>query len=83
MSGLKRTLKSRTIIYTLVFDIVCLCIFLYVPVIAIDGFRMLGIGWEWGLDIGLLLFTVVAGEAFKWIKRTLMKPLVNDPPFED
>ncbi|KAI8990225.1 hypothetical protein BDB01DRAFT_717749 [Pilobolus umbonatus] len=83
LAGLKRSFKSRTIRYTFLFDIVCLCVFLYVDVVAIDGFRMLGITWEWGLVIGLLIALIVFGEIFKWFKRSYMKPLENAIIIED
>ncbi|KAI8390836.1 uncharacterized protein BYT42DRAFT_525964 [Radiomyces spectabilis] len=77
--GLKETLRSRTFMGTLIFDIVCLVIFLYIRVVAIDGFRMIGITWEWGLDIGLNIFYTAYGEFYKWIKRKTMRPLNKQP----
>ncbi|CAO3592169.1 unnamed protein product [Absidia cylindrospora] len=77
-AGLQRTLRSPTLILTLLFDMVLLSIFMYVPVVAIKGFRQLGISWEWGLCAGLLVFYAAFGEFYKWIKRTFMKPLTNE-----
>ncbi|KAI9250466.1 hypothetical protein BDA99DRAFT_563983 [Phascolomyces articulosus] len=77
--GLLVSLKSKAVFGTLVFDLVCLVIFLYIPVVAIQGFRHLGITWEWGMIMGLALFTVVSGELFKFIKRRVMKPLDSHP----
>ncbi|KAL0074348.1 hypothetical protein F4703DRAFT_1893165 [Phycomyces blakesleeanus] len=77
MAGIKETLKSKTFIGTMIFDIVCLVIFLYIPVVAIKGFRMMAITWEWGLDMGLTLFFIVFGEAFKMFKRRCLKPMVT------
>ncbi|KAI9276124.1 hypothetical protein BY458DRAFT_473016 [Sporodiniella umbellata] len=81
--GIKATFKSKTINGTLIFIIVCLCIFMYIPQVAIKGFRMLGITWEWGLDIGLVLLLIAYGEVFKFTKRKLMKPLERDIEEED
>ena len=50
---------------------------MYIPKVAIKGFRMLGITWEWGLDVGLVLAIVIYGEVFKFLKRKFMKPLEN------
>ena len=77
--GMTETLKSKAVFGTLVFDVVCLVIFLYVPVVSTQGFRQLGITWEWGMIVGLSLFTIVAGELFKYIKRRVMKPLDSHP----
>ncbi|KAG1467589.1 hypothetical protein G6F56_004329 [Rhizopus delemar] len=74
-AGLKETFRSKTFMGTIIFDIVALCIFMYIPKVSIVGFRMLAITWEWGLDIGLVLFMIVFGEVFKLSKRLLMKPL--------
>jgi magnesium-transporting ATPase (P-type) len=74
-SGLRETFRSSTFVGTLVFDIVTLCLFIYIPVVAIKGFRMLSITWEWGLDIGLVLFLIAYGEIFKLAKRTFLKPM--------
>ncbi|KAI9493211.1 hypothetical protein BDB00DRAFT_907457 [Zychaea mexicana] len=73
--GLKITFTSRTVIGTFWFDIICLIIFFYIPEVAIKGFRLLGITWEWGLSIGLTSFFVVSGELYKLLKRQLMKPM--------
>ncbi|KAI8377342.1 hypothetical protein BD560DRAFT_348924, partial [Blakeslea trispora] len=75
LEGIKKSLHSRTFLGTLAFDLIGLCIFMYIPDVAIQGFRMLGITWEWGLDIGLVLFFIVFGEAYKATKRRLMKPM--------
>ncbi|KAI8375079.1 hypothetical protein EDC96DRAFT_562626 [Choanephora cucurbitarum] len=75
LKGIQKTLHSRTFVGTLVFDLVGLCIFMYIPDVAILGFRMLGITWEWGLDIGLVLFFIVVGEVYKAAKRCLMKSM--------
>ncbi|KAI9488822.1 hypothetical protein BDB00DRAFT_947495 [Zychaea mexicana] len=73
--GLKKTLKSKAVFGTLVFDIVASVIFLYVPVVDTVGFRHLGPTWEWGMVMGLSIFTVIAGEVYKYVKRRVMKPL--------
>ncbi|EIE75310.1 hypothetical protein G6F46_005383 [Rhizopus delemar] len=83
LAGIKETLKSKTFIGTFLFNIICLCIFMYIPKVAITGFRMLGITWEWGLDWGLILFMIVYGEVFKLLKRTFMKPMVTSITDED
>ncbi|KAG2197040.1 hypothetical protein INT47_009756 [Mucor saturninus] len=75
LEGIRETLHNSTFVGTFIFDIVTLCIFIYVPQVAIEGFRMLAITWEWGLDWGLILFMVLYGEAFKWVKRTFLKPM--------
>ncbi|KAI9010391.1 hypothetical protein CLU79DRAFT_773583 [Phycomyces nitens] len=77
LAGIKETMKSKTFIGTMIFDVVFLLIFMYIPVVAIKGFRMLGITWEWGLVVGLTLFFIVFGEAFKMFKRRCLKPMVT------
>ena len=77
--GIMLTLKSKAVFGTLVFDLVCLCIFLYVPVVAIKGFRHLGITWEWGMIVGFCFATIAVGELYKYAKRRLMKPLDSHP----
>lgn len=44
--GIKQTLKSKTVVYTFAFDVVSLCIFIYIPIVAIKGFFMYPITWE-------------------------------------
>ncbi|KAI7851091.1 hypothetical protein BDC45DRAFT_446194 [Circinella umbellata] len=75
LRGLKITFKSRTVIGTFWFDIICLVIFLYIPQVAIQGFRFLGITWEWGLAVALTLFFILSGEGYKFLKRRLMKSM--------
>lgn len=75
LAGIRETLRNSTFVGTFIFDIVTLCIFIYIPQVAIVGFRMLPITWEWGLDWGLVLFIILYGEAFKWAKRTFLKPM--------
>jgi magnesium-transporting ATPase (P-type) len=85
VSGIKETLRSYTFVGSFIFDLVTLCIFMYIPKVAIEGFRMLGISWEWGLDWGLVLFMILYGEVFKLAKRTFLKPMdsgVVDEEFE-
>lgn len=71
--GIKKTFKSKVIIGTLIFDIVTLVLFMYIPKVAIEGFSMIGMQWEWGMAVGLNLFYVVFGEVYKLIKRKVMK----------
>ncbi|KAI8144629.1 hypothetical protein BJV82DRAFT_513162 [Fennellomyces sp. T-0311] len=75
LRGLKITFTSRTVIGTFWFDIICLVIFMYIPQVAIKGFRFLGITWECGLAVALTVYFIVAGEAYKFAKRRLMKPM--------
>ncbi|KAI9011916.1 hypothetical protein CLU79DRAFT_798866 [Phycomyces nitens] len=75
--GLKKTFKSKVFTFTLIFDIVCLLIFLYTPVVAVEGFRIRRITWEWGLDIGIVLGHIVFGEIYKMLKRRFLKPMVT------
>ncbi|KAL7311489.1 hypothetical protein PS15m_009246 [Mucor circinelloides] len=75
LRGLKETLKSKTILYTLLFDIGCLAIFFYVPSVAIKGFYMLWITWEWAIVVGMVAFIILYGEAYKLLKRKYLKPL--------
>jgi magnesium-transporting ATPase (P-type) len=77
LEGMKKTFKSKTVLGTIIFNLVGLCVFMYIPQVAIEGFRMLGITWEWGLDAGLVLFMIVFGEVFKMCKRRFMKPIVT------
>ncbi|ORX58929.1 calcium ATPase [Hesseltinella vesiculosa] len=77
--GLKTTLHSKTLMITVVLDIVFLCIFMYIPAVAIKGFRQLGITWEWGLTVALILFYIAYGEFYKLCKRKFMKPLHRHP----
>ncbi|ORZ15285.1 hypothetical protein BCR42DRAFT_416796 [Absidia repens] len=78
-SGLRLTLSSKTLMITLILDVVFLVVFMYVPDVAIKGFRQLGITWEWGLCVGLILFYIAFGEIYKLGKRKLMKPLIRQP----
>jgi len=75
LRGLKETVKSKTILYTLLFDIGCLVIFFYVPNVAIKGFYMLWITWEWAIVVGMVVFIILHGEAYKLLKRKYLKPL--------
>jgi magnesium-transporting ATPase (P-type) len=75
IQGIKKTLHSQTMMVTTVAVFVLLCIFMYVQKVAIDGFRQLGLTWEWALDLGVVLFYIVFGEVYKWAKRTMMKPM--------
>ncbi|GAN09597.1 potassium/sodium efflux P-type ATPase, fungal-type [Mucor ambiguus] len=58
--GLKETLKSKTILYTLLFDIGCLVIFFYAPSVAIKGFYMLWITWEWAIVVAMAVFIILS-----------------------
>lgn len=80
LKGIKKTLRSRTTIGTFIFDVIVLVLFLYIPQVAVDGFKMLGITWEWGLSIGLVIFLIVFGEVYKAFKRRYMKPLRAHTP---
>ncbi|KAI9312294.1 hypothetical protein BX666DRAFT_2067611 [Dichotomocladium elegans] len=73
LAGLKKTVRSKTLIGTFIFDIVTLVLFLYIPKAAIDGFSMLGGTWEWGLAIGLDLVFIAFSEAYKALKRRYLK----------
>ncbi|KAG0182006.1 hypothetical protein DFQ28_008031 [Apophysomyces sp. BC1034] len=83
LKGMKQTFTSWTFMGSLAFDIVCLVVFLEVEVVAVKGFRMMHITWEWGLDIGLVIFFIIYGEAYKLIKRLVMKPLETSPVDEE
>lgn len=74
LTGLKKTIHSQTFNYTLLFDVVTLCIFFYVPNTAIKGFFMMGITWEWGVVAALLAFSIIFGEAYKALKRKFLTP---------
>ncbi|OAD77150.1 hypothetical protein PHYBLDRAFT_109138 [Phycomyces blakesleeanus NRRL 1555(-)] len=76
-AGLKKTFGSKTFTGTLIFDIVCLLIFLNIPVVAIEGFRMKEITWEWGLNVGIVLVYILFGEAYKFFKRRYLKPMAT------
>ncbi|CEP15125.1 hypothetical protein [Parasitella parasitica] len=75
IAGIRETFRSKTFVGTLIFDIITLVLFIYIPVVAIQGFRMMAITWEWGLDVGLVIFIILYGEAFKWCKRSFLKPM--------
>lgn len=45
--GLKETFDSTSITYALFYNIVCFCIFFYVPDFSVEGLYILGITWEW------------------------------------
>ncbi|ORX58921.1 calcium ATPase [Hesseltinella vesiculosa] len=77
IGGIKRIVKSRVFIGTLLFDIAALVLFMYVPKANIDGFSQLGISWEWGMDIGLTVVFIAVGDVYKTIKNKTMKPLVR------
>ncbi|SAM09078.1 hypothetical protein [Absidia glauca] len=80
VEGIKKTLRSRVFVGVLVFDLVVLVLFLYIPVVAIKGFRQLGISWEWGMDVGLVILYIAFGEGYKWCKRHTMAAPVNCQP---
>lgn len=86
LAGIRETLRTKTFVFTFLFDLATLCIFMYIPQVAIEGFRMLGITWEWGLDWGLVIFMIVYGELYKLGKRTFLKPMdsgaIDDEEFE-
>ncbi|KAI9488200.1 hypothetical protein BDB00DRAFT_877671 [Zychaea mexicana] len=73
LAGIKKTLRSKTIIGTFLFDVITLLLFMYIPQAAIDGFSMMGVTWEWGLAIGLDIFFIFFGEGYKAVKRRFMK----------
>ncbi|CAO3615071.1 unnamed protein product [Cunninghamella blakesleeana] len=75
--GIKKTLRSKILCYTLVLDVIFLCIFMYIPVVAVEGFHQRAITFEWGLAVGLIIFYIALGEFYKWLKRTFMKPLIR------
>ncbi|KAI9300684.1 hypothetical protein BJ944DRAFT_252911 [Cunninghamella echinulata] len=77
--GIKKTVSSKILFITLIADVVFLCIFMYIPVVALEGFHHSAITWEWGLDIALVLFYIAFGELYKWMKRRFMKPLIRQP----
>lgn len=72
--GLKETFTNMTVLFTLLFDFVCFGVFLYVPNVAIKGFYMMGITWEWGLIAALSIVFVLYGEVYKFLKRKYLKP---------
>ncbi|CAO3592175.1 unnamed protein product [Absidia cylindrospora] len=77
IDGIKKTLRSRVWVGVLIFDIVVMVLFLYIPVVAIKGFRQLGISWEWGMNIGLVILYIAFGDFYKWCKRRTMAPTTN------
>ncbi|KAI9322105.1 hypothetical protein BX666DRAFT_1873854 [Dichotomocladium elegans] len=79
MRGLRETFRSQTIIATLAFDFLCFGLFLYIPRVATQGFRILGITWEWALVIVLVFLLIAIGEGHKWVKRKLLRPLAAHP----
>ena len=77
--GIKETITSRTLQYTFIFDLVAACVFMYVPGVSTEAFRILGMKWEWGVSVGLVLVYAIVGEAYKWMKRRFLKPLASHP----
>ncbi|KAI7872787.1 hypothetical protein BDF14DRAFT_1877257 [Spinellus fusiger] len=75
--GFKQSICSMTIVGTAIFDIACLVIFSCIPIVAIQGFHILAVTWEWGLALGLILSFVLYGEFYKWCKRHFLKPVVS------
>lgn len=75
LRGLKQTIKSKTIMLTLLFDVVCLVVFFYTPTVAQKGFYMLEITWEWAIVVAMLIYMVLFGEIYKFLKRKYLKPL--------
>lgn len=73
--GIKETLSSKAVTFTFIFDVVCFAIFFYVPTVAVDGFQMMAITWEWGLCIALTVLAVGYGELYKYLKRKYLKPV--------
>ncbi|KAI8139025.1 hypothetical protein BJV82DRAFT_628752 [Fennellomyces sp. T-0311] len=72
LAGIKRTLRSKTIIGTFWFDVICLVLFMYIPQVAIDGFSMGPCTWEWGLALGMDIAFIFFGEAYKAVKRRFL-----------
>ncbi|KAI8365741.1 hypothetical protein BD560DRAFT_372463 [Blakeslea trispora] len=75
MQGIKKTIRTKAVSYTILFDIVCLLIFFYVPDVSQKGFYMLPITWEWAIVVALLFLTIAFGEAYKLLKRRFLKPI--------
>ncbi|GAA5798447.1 hypothetical protein HPULCUR_003850 [Helicostylum pulchrum] len=75
LKGLKETLASKAVTFTFIFDIICFVIFFYVPNVAVDGFNMMPITWEWGLSFALSIVTIGYGEFYKHMKRKYLKPV--------
>ncbi|OBZ90692.1 Calcium-transporting ATPase 3 [Choanephora cucurbitarum] len=74
MEGMKKTLKTKAVFFTFLFDIVCLVIFFYVPDVSQKGFYMLPISWEWAIVVAFLVLTIAYGEIYKLLKRRYLKP---------
>jgi magnesium-transporting ATPase (P-type) len=75
LRGLKETIRNKSIIGTCIVNIVLLVIFLYIPKVAEDGFRMVAVTWEWGLCVALCFVAIGYGEFYKLLKRRYLKPL--------
>ncbi|KAF7721884.1 hypothetical protein EC973_003980 [Apophysomyces ossiformis] len=77
--GLIKSLNTPVFTRTIALNIVSLLVFIYVPIVAIQGFHMLSLTWEWGVIIGLVLAYIALGDVYKFIKRKTMKPLEFHP----
>ena len=76
--GLGQTMKDKVFLPSLAVLWVLLIVFMYVPAIAIGGFGMQGITWEWGLLVGITVFWIFAGDAWKVLKNTMWKMPARD-----
>ncbi|KAG0175649.1 hypothetical protein DFQ28_006587 [Apophysomyces sp. BC1034] len=74
-AGLIKSLQTHAFTLTVVGNFVLLFLFLYIPVVAIKGFHMMSITWEWGLIIAVVSLFIIFGDVYKFIKRKTMKPL--------
>ncbi|KAI8911404.1 hypothetical protein DFJ77DRAFT_469878 [Powellomyces hirtus] len=66
--GFAKTLRDKTLMVCILVLVVVLNVFVYVPEIGRDGFKMGGVTWEWGLIIGGTLLWIIAGDVWKKVK---------------
>ncbi|CAO3615063.1 unnamed protein product [Cunninghamella blakesleeana] len=83
LKGLKTTFTTRTWVGTLIFIIITLMLFLYIPTVAIDGFKHMGMSWEWIICIISSICYIIFGDVYKFFKRRFLKPLTNQEKIDD
>ncbi|ORX89631.1 potassium/sodium eff [Basidiobolus meristosporus CBS 931.73] len=76
LSGLKKTLKSKVLLWTFAIDLILLIVFIYVPQVNTVGFKQYNIDWEWGLIAASIVLYIGFSELYKYAKRKMMRPVV-------
>lgn len=76
--GLRQSMKSRTAVLTFLFDLVGLCIFMYTPIVAVKGFFMYQVTWEWvSLWVSVFYLSLTVNFTKSTCGRLKLMSLVN------